>query len=347
MQKTMQAAVFHGRSQLRVEEVKRPDPRAGEVLLKVARCGICGTDLHIYRGNFPAPNLPLIIGHEFAGVVAAVGAGVSHVKEGDRATADINIACGTCWYCRHNSKLFCPNVRQLGVHDSGGMAEYVVAPGANVYKLPPTMSYEHAAFIEPLACAIHGQNRIGVGVGEIVLIIGAGPMGLAHAALSRLRGAAKVIMSEPAAGRRARAHSIGADLEVDPLAGGLDDIMAATGGRGADVVIEAVGSSITYKQAIQLVRRGGRILAYGAAPPDATIDVHPFEIYAKELTIVGSYAGTYATWPAAIDLIGSGRIDPGLIVDSVRPLAEVAAAIEGLETDKSVIKVQVQVDLES
>ena len=340
---TMKAAVFRGPDQLRVEEVARPNPGPGEVLLSVVRCGICGTDSHIFRGNFPAPNLPLIIGHEFAGIVAAVGSGVTHVAVGDHATADINIACGSCWYCRHNSKLFCLSVNQLGVHHAGGMAEYVVAPAVNVYKLASSMPFEHAAFIEPLACAVHGQNRIKVELGETVLILGAGPMGLMHAALSKLRGAASVIMSEPSPERRARAHSIGSDLEVDPLADGLDAILHATDGRGADVVIEAVGRPATYIQAIEMVRRGGRILAYGAAPPDATIAVHPFEIYSKELTIVGSYAGTYETWPIAIDLIGSGRIDPSQIVDSVRPLSDVAAALESLETDKSVVKVQVQI----
>lgn len=343
MNRLMQAAVFRGPSQLRVEEVTRPDPGPGEVLLQVARCGICGTDSHIYRGNFPAPNLPLIIGHEFAGVVAAVGNGVSHVKPGDRATADINIACGTCWFCRHNNKLFCAQVRQLGVHGAGGMAEYVAVPALNVYKLPTAMPFGHAAFIEPLACAVHGQNRIGVSTGETVVIIGAGPMGLAHAALSRLRGAAKIIVSEPSPERRKRAHTVGSDLEVDPMQGGLDEIMAATDDRGADVVIEAVGRPATYVQAIQLARRGGRVLAYGAAPPTATIEVRPFDIYAKELTIVGSYAGTYQTWPIAIDLIANGRVDPDAIVDSVRPLADVVQAIEGLETDKSVVKIQVQV----
>jgi threonine dehydrogenase-like Zn-dependent dehydrogenase len=206
------------------------------------------------------------------------------------------------------------------------------------------MSFEHAAFIEPLACAVHGQNRIGVKMGEVVLILGAGPMGLMHAALSKLRGASKILVSEPSANRRARAHGVGSDIEIDPLDGGLDGIMQATDGRGADVVIEAVGRPATYLQAIQLARRGGRILAYGAAPPDSTIDVHPFEIYSKELTITGSYAGTYETWPIAIDLIGSGRINPSQIVDSVRPLSDVATALASLETDKSVVKVQVQID---
>jgi 2-desacetyl-2-hydroxyethyl bacteriochlorophyllide A dehydrogenase len=340
---TMQAAVFHGADDLRVEEVPRPTATPGTVLLQVARCGICGTDSHIVRGRFPAPNLPLIIGHEFAGTVVEVGAGVTHVAQGDRATGDINIACGTCWYCRHNSKLFCPNVRQLGVHDAGGMAEYVLVPAQNVYRLPATMPFDHAAFIEPLACAIHGQDRVGVGVAESVLIIGAGPMGLAHTAMSRLRGAHQIIVSEPDAQRRDRALRLGGDIAVDPLTGGLDEILEATDGRGPDVVIEAVGSTRTYTQAIELVRRGGRVLAYGAAPADATIEVKPFEIYTKELTIVGSYAGTYETWPKAIDLIASGRFDPGAIVDSVRPLQDVMEAIESLESDKSVVKVQVQI----
>ena len=345
MLRTMRAAVFHGRNQLKVEEVTRPDPKDGEVLIKVSRCGICGTDSHIFRGNFPAPNLPLIIGHEFAGIVAAVGNGVDHVKTGDKTTADINIACGTCWYCRHHQKLFCPKVRQLGVHDAGGMAEYVVAPGVNVYKLPDSMPFDHAAFIEPLACAVHGQRRIRVRTGETVLIIGAGPMGLAHAALSRLHGAAKIIVSEPSDYRRTRSRKIGSDVEIDPLSeSGFDQLLDATDGRGADVVIEAVGRTQTYKQAIELARRGGRILAYGAAPPDATIDLKPFEIYAKELTIVGSYAGTYDTWPVAIDLIANGRIDPSLIVDSIRPLDEVTQSIENMETDKSVVKIQISLD---
>lgn len=340
----MLAAVFHGDEDLRVEEVARPQAGPGEVLLKVARCGICGTDLHILRGDFPAPNLPLIIGHEFAGTVETVGAGVTLVVPGDKATVDINIACGVCYFCRVGNKLFCPKVRQLGVHDAGGLAEYVVAPAANVYPLPATMSLEHAAYIEPLACTIHGQNRIGIRTGETVAVIGGGPMGLAHTALAKLRGAARVLVSEPNASRRERAVLLGADETIDPRASdAVERVLELTDERGADVVIEAVGSACTYEDAFKMVRRGGRLLAYGAAPQDATIPVKPFDVYAKELTIVGSYAGTYETWPAAIGLIANGRFDPGLIVDSVRPLADVKEAIEGLAGGTSVVKVHVQV----
>jgi 2-desacetyl-2-hydroxyethyl bacteriochlorophyllide A dehydrogenase len=340
----MRAAVLFGAGDLRVEEVPVPRAGPGEVVIRVARCGICGTDLHIMRGSFPAPNLPLTLGHEFAGEIAEIGDGVAHVAVGDRATADINIACGTCFFCRRGHKLFCPDVRQLGVHTAGGLADYVVAPAANVYRLPASMSYEHAAYIEPLACTIHGQDRVAIQTGETVAIIGGGPMGLAHAGLAALRGAGRVIVSEPDENRRDTARALGADVVIDPFAADpVEQLRELTDGRGADVVIEAVGSARTYVQALEMARRGGRLLAFGAAPPDLEIPVRPFDIYTKELTIVGSYAGTYDTWPKAIELIAGGRFDPGLIVDSVRPLSDAREAIESLVADKSTVKVQVEV----
>jgi 2-desacetyl-2-hydroxyethyl bacteriochlorophyllide A dehydrogenase len=303
----MQAAVFHGPDDLRVEEVERPTAGPGEVLLAVERCGICGTDSHIVRGHFPAPNLPLIIGHEFSGTVVAIGSGVTHVEPGDRATADINIACGTCYFCRHGNKLFCPYVRQLGVHDAGGMAEYVAAPAGNVYALPDSMPFDHAAFIEPLACAIHGQDRIGVDVGETVLVIGAGPMGLAHVAMSRLHGAAQVIVSEPDPARRQRAHQLGSDVEVDPLSGGLDDVMQATGGRGADVVIEAVGMEVDRSLLKKIanvahLQRGSITaveLAFSAARRQGRV------------SIMGVYGSTYDNFPLGQWLDKGLRVQSG------------------------------------
>lgn len=342
---TMQAAVFHGSGDLRVEQVARPNPGADEIVIKVAACGICGTDVHIVGGEFPAPNLPLIIGHEFAGEVFEVGSDVSHVKPGDKATVDINISCGSCYFCRHNSKMFCPDIRQLGVHTAGGMAEYVLAPVANVYRLPDTMSMRHAAYVEPLACVIHGQDRVGIQFAETVAIVGGGPMGLVHTALSKMNGAGRVILSEPEENRRLLAASLGADHVVDPTSvDAVDEVREATDGRGADVVIEAVGSARTYRDAFEMLRPGGRLLAYGAAPQETEIPLRPFDVFAKELTIVGSYAGTYETWSKAIDLIANGRFDPDQIIDTVRPLSEAREAIENLRRDKSAVKVLLHVD---
>ena len=344
MAQTMMAARLHAAGDLRLDTVEVPSPKSDEALIKVHRTGICGTDLHIASGNFPAPNLPLTLGHEFSGTVVELGNQNSSLKIGDKVVADINIACGSCEFCRKGAKLFCPTVRQLGVHDAGALAEFVVAPIQNVYVLPTTISLDAAAYVEPLACAIHGQDRIGIRVGESILIIGGGPMGLAHVALARLQGASRVIVSEPDAHRRSIAKQMGADITVDPLKENLAEILKiATDNIGPDVVIEAVGSIPTYEASVALVRRGGRILAYGAAPQDASMQLRPFDVYAKELTIVGSYAGTYDTWPRAINLIAAGRFNPALIVDTIRPLSEAIEALQSLKTDRSIVKIHIQV----
>lgn len=344
MAQTMLAARLHGPGDLRMEIIDVPVPKTDEVLIKVHRTGICGTDLHIAKGNFPAPNLPLTLGHEFSGTIVEVGSSVSSVPVGAKVVADINIACGACDFCRKGSKLFCPSVRQLGVHDSGALAEFIVAPAQNIYILPDAISLDAAAYVEPLACAIHGQDRIGIRAGETVLIIGGGPMGLAHAALAKLQGAAQIVVSEPDLHRREIAIKMGADVVVDPINENLDEILKSkTNNIGPDVVIEAVGSIPTYEASVALVRRGGRILAYGAAPQDASMQLRPFDIYAKELTIVGSYAGTYDTWPRAINLIAAGRFNPSLIVDTILPLSEAVAAIKSLEKDRSIVKIHIQI----
>jgi 2-desacetyl-2-hydroxyethyl bacteriochlorophyllide A dehydrogenase len=343
MPETMTAVRLFGPGDLRLDTVPVPKPQAGEVLIKVWRSGICGTDLHIAKGTFPAPNLPLTLGHEFSGTIASVGEGADGLGVGSKVVVDINISCGHCYYCSRGQKLFCPNVSQLGVHRAGGLAEYVVAPASNVYVLPDSLSLDDAAYVEPLACAIHGQDRIGIRSGDRVLIIGGGPMGLAHIALARLSGAASVIVSEPDPSRRALAERMGADVLLNPFETPLAEAIAdITNGIGPDVVIEAVGSVPTYESAVAVVRRGGRVLAYGAAPQDAVMSLRPFDIYSKELTIVGSYAGTYDTWPRAIALLAAGRFSPGLIVDSIRPLSDAVEAIRALEHDRSTVKVHIQ-----
>jgi 2-desacetyl-2-hydroxyethyl bacteriochlorophyllide A dehydrogenase len=340
----MHAARIHGDGKLVIDEIPVPQPGPGQVLVRVHRCGVCGTDLHIVRGDFPAPNLPLTLGHEFAGVVESVGPDTHPTLAGRRVTADINVACGTCFYCRHGEKLFCPTIEQLGVHRAGGMAEYVVVPAANLYTLPDDMLFSSAAFIEPLACAIHGQNRARVKLADVVLIIGAGPMGMAHTMLARARGVSKVITAEIAPARRAMAAKY-ADHVIDPSSEHpAERLSELTEGRGPDIVIEAVGAPTTYSLAIDLVRRGGTVLAFGAASPDATIDLKPFDVYSKELDIVGSYAGTYETWPQAIRLIASGRVNPEPLIDSVWDLARAPEAVESLVSNRSAMKVQIAVN---
>ncbi|NHN34952.1 zinc-dependent alcohol dehydrogenase family protein [Paenibacillus agricola] len=339
MKNTMLAAVLHKPEDMRVEEVLVPEIGENEILIAVQRCGICGTDPHIYRGHFPAPT-PLIQGHEFSGVVARIGSAVNTVQVGDHVTADINISCGKCFYCRMGQKLFCEEITQIGVHINGAFAQYVKVPESNIYKLPEDMSWEDAAYIEPLACVIRGQERANITMGSTVAIIGAGPMGLVHAQLARLNGASKVIITEMNAVRIEKAKSLGIDHVIDASA--QDPVKAVfdlTEGRGADFVIEAVGAVPTYQQAFQMVRRGGVLVTYGAAPANAVMEIKPFEIYSKELTIVGSYAGTYDTWLKAIHLISSKRFKPTDIITKTIPLQQVEDGVREAMTNKDTIKI--------
>lgn len=237
----MHAGVLHKPNDLRVEQVSVPAPGLDEVLLKVEVCGICGTDVHILRGHFPVPNLPFIPGHEFAGRVVQLGQGVDNLRIGAHVTADINIGCDQCYYCRHQLRMFCPNLSQIGVHRNGAFAEYVKVPARTLYELPEDMPASHGAYVEPLACAVHGQERAGILPGSTVAIIGGGPMGLVHVQLSRLRGATQIICTELNPARRAKASELGADVVLDP---GSEDVVERvhelTEGRGADCVIEAV-----------------------------------------------------------------------------------------------------------
>ena len=339
----MLAAVLHQPEDMRLEEVDIPEIDANEVLIAVKRCGICGTDPHIYRGHFPVP-YPLIQGHEFSGEVVAVGENVTSVGIGDKVTADINISCGKCFYCRMGQKLFCNHIVQLGVHINGAFAEFIKAPEINVYKVPQEMTWEEVAYIEPLACVIRGQDRANITLGSTVAIIGAGPMGLVHAQLAKMNGASKVIITEMNPTRIKKAQELGIDYVID--AANQDPVKAVfdlTEGRGADYVIEAVGAIPTYKQAFEMVRRGGTLVTYGAAPATATMEIKPFEIYSKELTIVGSYAGTYDTWTKAIQLISSKRFNPNDIITKTIPLTEVIEGIHEAMTNKDTIKILVDV----
>jgi 2-desacetyl-2-hydroxyethyl bacteriochlorophyllide A dehydrogenase len=344
MTQTMKAAVTHGTQNLKIETVPVPEIKDNEVLIKVKACGICGTDPHIYNGHFPAP-MPLIQGHEFAGEVVKVGSSVTSVAAGDRVTADINISCGNCYYCRTGQKLFCENITQLGVHIDGAFAEYVKAPENNVYTLPEGMSWEEGAYIEPLACVVRGQERANVSMGDTVAIIGAGPMGLAHAIMAKLNGATKVIISEMNQARLQKARDLGVDVVIDASEKDpIQEILNQTDGRGADVVFEVVGAVPTYQQALQMVRKGGTLVAYGAAPADHVMEIKPFDIFSKELTIVGSYAGTYGTWVKAIQLISSKRFKPTEIFSKTITLDQLEAGIIEADKNKDTIKILVTVN---
>jgi 2-desacetyl-2-hydroxyethyl bacteriochlorophyllide A dehydrogenase len=346
MAKTMKAAVVEKVEKLVVKQVPVPEISEDEVLIKVKYTGICGTDWSIYTGKYSADKLPLIPGHEFSGTVAQVGKKARNLREGDRVTADINMSCGACFYCRKGEKLLCPEFHQLGIHVNGTYAEYVKAPWELVHTLPDSMSFLQAAFIEPVSCVIHSSKAANVTHGSSVAIIGSG-LGVLHGALAKLRGAALVILIGSNAKRLAIAKDMGVDVTInikegkDPVA----EVRKLTDGRGADFVIEAVGKPATYEQAWAMTRRGGTLTAFGICAGEDQIKIKPFDFVLEEKKVTGSCAGVGPDWTDAIELIAHGRIKPEPLFSMVVPLEELESALKQLRSDANLFKVFVSSEI--
>jgi L-iditol 2-dehydrogenase len=279
-------AVWYGKHDLRLE--RRPVPALGarDVLVEVALCGVCGTDVHIVEGEYPLVRPPRVLGHEFSGTVREIGSGVTSVRSGDRVAVDPTLSCGGCFYCRMGLPLMCEN----RVSHHGGLGEFVVLPEHTVYPVPAGVSLELAALAEPLSCCLHTLNLSGIRPGDSVAVVGAGTIGLMLLQLARRAGATRILVSEPSAVKRQVAQRLGADVVVDPL---HDDLQAAArhmcGGRGVDVALEAVGARQTVIDAIALPRRGGTVVLMGVASPTTEVPIRPFDMFERELTIKGAY----------------------------------------------------------
>ncbi len=289
-------------------------------------CGICGTDLHIFDGTANS-NPPVILGHEYAGTVCEVGSNVSRFKKGDRVVVDPNINCRHCYYCRHGLVHFCENLTALGVHIDGGFAEYSVVPEIQAYKLQDNIPFEWGAFVEPLSCSIHGVDLANIQVGDTVVILGAGAIGLMMIELVSFSGAGKIIVVEPEEERREIARLLTCDLVIDPIEEDVRDITMKNTYDGADVVIECAGTPGTARLALDLIRRGGKIIFFGVCDKDVEINIKPKEIYYTELSIKGSFINPY-TFSRAIKLLSLGKIDFSKFNIMRFPLDELLQALE-------------------
>jgi len=337
-QDEMRAAVFLAPGRWELQTRPRPEPGPGEALIRVAACGLCGTDLHIYHGRFPA-SLPVIPGHEFSGEVIAVGPGVAHIAVGDRVSVDPVIPDGVCDPCRRNLRHLCTNLRAPGIQLDGGFATHCVLPARQLLTIPASLGYEDAALLEPLACVLHGLDLVDIRPGDRAAIIGAGWIGLLMLQCVRLRGAARIVVSEPVAFKRERARALGADIVVDPGRTPMAAAVAEALPGGAEIAIECVGSAATAREAVGLVREGGTVLFFGVAPTDAEIVVRPFDIYRRELKIVGSFS-TPHKHSQALRLAAGKRIELSSLVThrfGLDQLDEAMTSLAGGQAIKALI----------
>jgi threonine dehydrogenase-like Zn-dependent dehydrogenase len=256
------------------------------------------------------------------------------------------MSCGTCFYCRQGQKLMCRDFHQLGIHVDGTYAQYVKAPFEQVHKLPDNLDFLAGAFIEPVSCVIHSSKAARVTHGSSVAVIGCG-LGVLHGALARYRGAAPVIVIGDNAKRLAVAKEMGADfvLNVHEIKDPVAEVKKLTEGRGADFVVEAVGTPKTYEQAFEMVRPGGTIAAFGICAGEDTIKVRPFDLVLGEKTVVGSCAGVGTDWTDAMALLAYGHIKPQSLFSMIVPLEELEAALQQLRTDPNLFKVFVASDI--
>jgi threonine dehydrogenase-like Zn-dependent dehydrogenase len=323
-----------------LKQIPVPEIGDDEVLIKVKYTGICGTDWSIYTGKYSADKLPLVAGHEFSGVLAKAGRKTRGIKEGDRVTADINMSCGHCFYCRRGLRLNCPEFSQLGIHMDGTYAEYVKAPWGHVHRLPDNLSFMQGAFIEPLSCVIHSAKAMKVEMGSSVAILG-DRLGILHAALAKYRGAAPVIVMGINDKRLGFAKAMGADFifNVNRIKDPVAEVKKLTEGRGADFVVEAVGTPKTYEQAFAMVRPGGTLAAFGIAGPEDLISIKPYEIVLGERKITGSCAGFDNDWNDAIALLQYKRIVPDMLFSMTVPLEELEQALNEIQTNLDLMKV--------
>jgi 2-desacetyl-2-hydroxyethyl bacteriochlorophyllide A dehydrogenase len=315
----VKAAVVVTPGKIAIQEVPDPSPGPAEVVVRPAAVGICGTDLHIMDGEF-APAFPIVPGHELAGEIVAVGSAVTGYAVGDQVAVDPSLYCGHCYYCKRARGNQCENWGAIGVTVSGGAAEFVVAPMANLFKLPAHLPARDAALIEPLSCAVRGFDVLPRQLASTYLIYGSGTMGLMMLSLANRAGAESVSMVDLNPERLATAQQIGCSAAVTSA----DELDAP---RGFDVVIDCTGVEAAIRDGLTRVGRGGTFLQFGVSAYDARVAVEPYDIYRREITITGSMAVLHS-FDRAGTLLAAGVLDPSIIVSHRFPLTSYATALD-------------------
>jgi L-gulonate 5-dehydrogenase len=306
----MRAVIMHAPHDMRLGEREVPQPGPGEVVVAVRAAGICAGDMYLYLGKNPYATYPIVGGHEIAGQVAALGEGVTGPAPGTLVAVEPFVSCGVCYPCRMGKRNCCARLQVIGGHVDGGYAEYVRAPAGNLHVVPAGLSPLWASFAEPVAIGVQACRRAQVQADEYVLILGAGPIGLALVEVAQARGA-RVVIADVLPARLQAAAALGA--EALPAGEGLlPSVLAQTGGEGAAVVIEATGNPQAMESTVDLVAAGGRIVIVGLVKQGVTVTLPALDFTRKEMTVLGSRASVNC-FPEALDLLARGAITyPGV-----------------------------------
>ena len=316
----MRALTIHRPNEASVMEVEVPALGPHEVLVKVAACGICGTDIHILRGEYLGA-YPIIPGHEFAGEVVAVGECVTRFRVGSRVAVEPNIACDNCANCLNNRQNFCLNWQAVGVTRPGGMAEVVVVPEKAVFDIG-SLSFDEGAFVEPLSCVIHGIERAEIRLTDRIALLGAGPIGLLLLQVARRRGAVEITVVERQPARAQLAEKLGAQRCIEAP----DDLVPDT----YDVVIDATGALAVMAQTVALARKGGTVLLFGVPPRGGEVALDAFAIFEKGLTIRSSFTSLRNSYQA-VKMLASGDVEVADLISHRLPVEQFEQGVRMIE----------------
>ncbi len=338
----MKAVVYHGPQKVRVDAMDVPTCGDTEIRVKVDACAVCGTDLKAWKSGNPRIKPPQIMGHEFTGLVDTVGSGTTGFSQGERIVMATSVSCGHCAYCKQGSPNLCMDVSPMGFSYAGGMAEWVVIPeralvNGHVIKVPEGIKPEHAALAEPISCAVNSLENCRVRQGGVVVVIGAGPMGIINGCVARQQGASKVILAEINADRLRQGEAFGFDRLVDP---GKEDlleiVLSETDGLGADVVIVAAPAAPPQEQAVALVRKRGTVCLFASLPVGShLLSMDSRAIHYNEIRVVGTSDSTPAHVKAAVDMIEKGTLAADKLATHILPMADVKRAFELMQSGEA------------
>ena len=334
----MKAAVLHGPCEIRTENVANPVLEDHGIIIKVEACGICGSDLHVYKQDGKEGT---IFGHEFSGIVAEVGANVTGIKPGERVTAVGFRPCGKCFWCKQGKSYRCSDMALLGYQFPGAMAEYVAipfaSPGRNVFRLPEELTFEDGASVEPLSISFFSVKRAQPGEKDTAVVLGAGVIGLNAIQVLKAMGVPRVLATGRRLSRLEAAKACGADVVVDAFKDDvLRAIMEATSGMGVDIVVECAGTQETFDQSIEMTRGGGKVILVGVYEQPLTWD--PLKAMAKNLTLIGCLGGNF---PASIELLRNGKVNSRPFITHRFPLDRAAEAFQVQLRGQDAIKVMI------
>ncbi len=329
----MLQAVMTAPGRIEFHDLPVPEPKEGQVLIRIMRIGICGSDIHVYHGKHPYTSYPVVQGHEVSARVIKTGPSVAGLKEGDKVTVQPQVFCGSCYPCRHGKYHICDKLKVMGFQTTGMASEYFAADAEKVLKLPDKMSFDGGALVEPAAVAVHALRRAGEPAGKKILVLGAGPIGNLVAQCAKAMGAGCVMITDISSYRLEIAKSCGVDFCVDVTARDLEgEILEKMGPDKADLILECVGSSTTIDQAVKYARKGSDIIVVGVFGSKPAVDLGL--VQDRELRLIGTLMYQKSDYEKAIELISESRLKLTPLITDHFPFRDYLKAYQYIEEKK-------------